>query len=172
MAEGSGPSDNRPLKGRANDWNGLTLGETMEYRKATRSDLAKIYRDCSERMLIEYERAGFTRRQAKDEFTKWVDAGSAQTLLLNGEPLAIISWFAGDGIIQTAFAAKEEFFQRRTVRFCHSHIRKIQRDNGGLPLCSSSSSPHPRVPKWFKTLGFIVGPSEPPTTNYWLMPGT
>jgi hypothetical protein len=122
-------------------------------------------------MLDEYERAGFTRRQAKDEFTKWVDAGSAHTLLNDGEPVAIIAWFSGAGVIQTSFAAKEDFFTARTVRFCHRHIRKIQRDHGGLPLCASSSSAHPSVPKWFKTLGFVVGQSEPPTTNYWLMPG-
>lgn len=142
----------------------------MHVKTAKRGDLAKVFREIAERMRAEYEIAGFELRAAKSIFTECVDAGQAHAIFENGQPVAIIAWRIEGDVIYTSFAAKENFFSGRTVRFCFQHIRNIQKDNGDLPVCSSSFSPHPAVPKWFRVLGFSPGQSSEKHTEYWLHP--
>ncbi|MGE8105163.1 hypothetical protein ACQKP1_15900 [Allorhizobium sp. NPDC080224] len=146
------------------------MGDRMQFRSTTRSDLAKVFRDSAPRMRTEYENAGFNLREVKSIFTQLADAGQAHTLTHGNEALAVISWSIDEVAIHTSFAAKESFFSSRSVRFCFEHIRKIQADNGNLPVCSTSFSPHPSVPKWFKVLGFEHRQSDSRYVEYWLAP--
>jgi hypothetical protein len=126
----------------------------MEYRTATAADLATIFRDLSLRMTDQYSAAGLNIEDAKDEFLMSLREGRAHTLLDDGNPVAIIAWQEIGHAAQTAFAAHESFFSRSTVRFCKSHIRRIQALCGNLPIDSYSWSDRPEVAKWFRILGF------------------
>lgn len=126
----------------------------MEARAATRTDLAKIFRNLAVRMTAEYKKAGFSVIQAKQVFTANVTHGRAHALVEDGEVLAVIAWEVRDGAAHTSFAATEEFFQRRFMAWFGDHLRQVQFLVGGLELRSASYSDLPSVPGWFKRLGF------------------
>ena len=140
----------------------------MDYRVATSKDLANIFRSLAPRLAVEYERAGVGVRSAKDAFLEAIRNGRANTLVADNEPVAIIAWSIVERVIRTSFAAKEEFFLPQHSRFSAMHIRAIQEENDGLPVCARSYSLHPGVPKWFKVLGFEIGDSAEKHTDYWL----
>jgi hypothetical protein len=75
-------------------------------------------------------------------------------LLQDGKVVAIIAWHEVDGATDTLFAAKEEFFNRNTVRFCKQHIRQIQALAGDLPVHSRSWLDRSDIVKWFKIIGY------------------
>ena len=98
----------------------------MDYRTATPDDLVTIFRSLSLRLADQYSVAGLNIEDAKDEFLMSLREQRAHTLLMEGEPVAIIAWREIGHAAQTAFAAHESFFSRSTVRFCKKHIRRIQ----------------------------------------------
>lgn len=126
----------------------------MEYRTATITDLATIFRELARRMAADYATAGLNIDEVKDEFVMCLKEGRAHTLLEDGKPVALIAWRESDHAAQTAFAAHESFFSRTSVRFCKKHIRRIQALCGNLPIHSYSWLDRPDVAKWFRILGF------------------
>ncbi|MBN9256366.1 MULTISPECIES: hypothetical protein [unclassified Mesorhizobium] len=126
----------------------------MDYRTATPDDLVTIFRSLSLRLADQYSVAGLNIEDAKDEFLMSLREQRAHTLLMEGEPVAIIAWREIGHAAQTAFAAHESFFSRSTVRFCKKHIRRIQALCGNLPIDSYSWSDRAEVAKWFRVLGF------------------
>lgn len=142
----------------------------MDYRAATKGDLAKVFRSNADRMTAEYERADYNAREVKDLFTNAIVHTRCHALTDQGQPLALVMWDQHNGAIYTAFAAKEEFFSPRYVRFCGKHVRHIQAQNGNLPLGATSFSDHERAPRWFKAIGFREGVPTHGALVYWLMP--
>lgn len=127
----------------------------MEARAATRSDLAKVFRNLADRMAAEYKTAGRKNlAEAKQYFIERVDDGRAHALVDSGLVLAVIGWQFHDNAAYTSFAAVEGFFHPRFVRWFSRHLRTIQAGVGNLELRSMSYSAHPATQKWFLTLGF------------------
>ncbi|KQY49255.1 hypothetical protein ASD46_25255 [Rhizobium sp. Root491] len=142
----------------------------MEYRKATTSDLAKVFRNNEERLTAEYVAAGFNPRKVKDMFRGWVIAGDAHALTHEGEPIAIIAWQAVDGCVFTSFAAVPEFFDKKFVRFSRVHVRRIQVDHDNKPVVAVSYGTRSDLSRWFSLLGFERGITEGQATPYTLLP--
>lgn len=148
----------------------------MEARTATRSDLAKVFRHLADRMEAEYKNAGFNVDQAKQFLRVSVDAGRAHALVEQSKVLALITWDLRDGAAHTSFAATEEFFQGKFMKWFGDHLRQIQSLVGGVDLVSESWSTLESVPGWFKRLGYLdpiqkggalfyVLPASPPLTE-------
>ena len=123
-------------------------------RTATRSDLAKVFRNLSDRMLDEYEAAGLNQSQAKSAVRKLVDSRNAHALVHNDDVLAVIGWWADGKTAYTSFAAVERFFLPMHVKFTKRHIHSLQKELGGIALHSYSFSSDPRARKWFRVIGF------------------
>jgi hypothetical protein len=62
----------------------------MDYRTATTTDLATIFRDLASRVTDEYAAAGMNLEEAKDEFLTSLKEGRAHTLVDDDKPVAII----------------------------------------------------------------------------------
>lgn len=126
----------------------------MHARAATTGDLAKVLNRLADRMAAEYVAAGPNDRSAKDALFQNLKEGRAHALFADGQPVAIISWDESDGIVHTAFAAAETFFDASTVRFCKRHIRHIQALCGNRPIRSRNWSNAADVARWFRVMGF------------------
>ena len=126
----------------------------MKARTATVGDLESVFHDLSRRMAIEYIAAGKDTKAAYDNLMMNLREGRAHALLQNDKVVAIIAWHEADGATDTLFAAKEEFFNRNTVRFCRQHIRQIQALAGGLPVHSRSWLDRSDIVKWFRIIGY------------------
>ncbi|KAB2661754.1 hypothetical protein F9K85_16750 [Brucella tritici] len=126
----------------------------MKARTATVGDLESVFHDLSRRMAIEYIAAGKDTKAAYDNLMMNLREGRAHALLQGGKVVAIIAWHEVDGATDTLFAAKEEFFNRNTVRFCKQHIRQIQALAGDLPVHSRSWLDRSDIVKWFKIIGY------------------
>ena len=141
----------------------------MDSRAATTADLAKVFRNLADRMLAEYQRAGATRQEAKQLFRSAIDQGHAHALLVNDRPLAIISWSDAEEFPTTSFAAIEEFFDRRYLRFSKGHLTSIQTGLGRKEVHSHSWSLRDDTSKWFRLLGFD-GPYERGDHKLYILP--
>lgn len=142
----------------------------MDYRTATSRDLADVFQHIDQRMTDEYTAAGFTLRQVKDVFRSGVAARRGHTLTAANNRLAVIIWQLNEDVIETGFAAKPEFFDKKYVRLCRKHIRLIQANVGNLPLRSTSYANHPHLSRWFNVLGFKTGATVGGATIYHLEP--
>ncbi|MDO5895984.1 hypothetical protein [Agrobacterium sp. Azo12] len=142
----------------------------MEYKIATASDLAKVFRRNDERMTTEYVAAGFNPRKIKELFNASIKVGQAHTLTEKGEPLAVIAWQLNSQGIATTFAGRPEFFNPSFVRFCRRHIRHIQIDNKNIPVVACSYGTHEQLQRWFELLGFTKQRKFGAATVYYLQP--
>jgi hypothetical protein len=104
-------------------------------------------------MAQNYASAGETEGKAKEHLLMDLKEGRAHALVERGKTMAVITWHEDDEVAYTSFAADEEFFSARTVRFCKRHIRKIQQLCGNSPIRSVSQN-RPEVERWFAILGF------------------
>lgn len=126
----------------------------MKARTATVGDLESVFHDLSSRITTEYIAAGKDAKLAYDNLMMNLREGRAHALTEDDKVVAIIAWQEQDDGADTLFAAKEEFFSAKTVRFCKQHIRRIQALSGDLPIHSRSWLDRPDVVKWFKIIGY------------------
>jgi len=126
----------------------------MKARTASVGDLESVFHDLSERMAAEYNAAGKDVKTAHDNFTMNLSEGRAHALIEGDRVVAIIAWQEADDATDTLFAAKEDFFNARSVRFCRKHIRQIQALSGDRPIHSRSWLDRPDVVKWFRIIGY------------------
>lgn len=135
--------------------------ENLENRSAEQRDLLAIWPKLAKRMKEEYRLAGVPSRQARRMFKDWIKAGTADALLEDTNPVAIMAWEMREGSMITSFAGTDAFFEPRFVRPFSRYIANLQHANGNCPLVSHSHSTHPQVVKWFATLGFdLDSPSD------------
>lgn len=126
----------------------------MKARTATVGDLESVFHDLSSRMTTDYIAAGNDVKRAYDNLMMNLREGRAHALTQDDKVVAIIAWQEHDNAADTLFAAKEEFFSAKTVRFCKQHIRRIQALSGDLPVHSRSWLDRPDVIRWFKVIGY------------------
>lgn len=126
----------------------------MEARTATPKDLSHVFDHLADRLSQEYATAGETENKAKENLLMDLREGRGHALTDGNETLAVITWHDEGGIADTSFAANEEFFTAKTVRFCKRHIKKIQKLCGNVPIRSVSRSDRPDVDRWFALIGF------------------
>ncbi|MCL7999252.1 hypothetical protein M8994_13450 [Brucella sp. 21LCYQ03] len=126
----------------------------MKARTASVGDLESVFHDLSQRMATEYIAAGKDVKSAQDNFMMNLSEGRAHALIENEKVVAIIAWQEADNATDTLFAAKEDFFNARSVRFCRKHIRQIQALSGDRPIHSRSWLDRPDVVKWFRIIGY------------------
>lgn len=126
----------------------------MKARTATVGDLESVFHDLSPRINTEYIAAGKDNKAAYDNLMMNLREGRAHALVDNDKVVAIIAWQENNDAADTLFAAKEEFFSAKTVRFCKKHIRHIQALSGDLPVHSKSWLDRPDAIKWFKVIGY------------------
>lgn len=126
----------------------------MKARTASVGDLESVFHDLSKRMAAEYMAAGKDVKAAHDNLTMNLREGRAHALIEGDKVVAIIAWHEGSDATDTLFAAKEEFFNARTVRFCKRHIRQIQALSGDRPIHSRSWLDQPDVSRWFRVIGY------------------
>lgn len=126
----------------------------METRPAEQRDLLAVWPNLAKRMTDEYQLADVPPGKARGMFRDWIKAGTADAVLLDGHPVAIMAWQIGEEQMVTSFAGSDAFFHPRLVRPFAKYIANLQRTNGNRALISYSYSAHPQVIKWFATLGF------------------
>jgi hypothetical protein len=126
----------------------------MEARTATPQDLSHVFDHLAERISQEHAKAGETGSKAHEKLLMYLREGRGHALLDGNKTLAVITWHEEGGIAYTSFAADEEFFSAKSVRFCKRHIQKIQQLCGNIPIRSISWSKHPDVDRWFAVIGF------------------
>jgi hypothetical protein len=126
----------------------------MEARTATPQDLGRVFDHLADRISQEHARAGETNSKAQENLLMDLREGRGHALLDGDKTLAVITWHEEDGTAYTSFAAYEEFFSAKTVRFCKRHIQKIQQLCGNIPIRSVSWSKRPDVDRWFAVIGF------------------
>ena len=126
----------------------------MKARTASVGDLESVFHDLSERMAAEYIAAGKDVRSAYDNLTMNLREGRAHALIEDDKVVAIIAWQEADDGTDTLFAATEDFFNARSVRFCRKHIKQIQALSGDRPIHSRSWLDRPDVVKWFRIIGY------------------
>ncbi|OYR19336.1 hypothetical protein [Brucella thiophenivorans] len=126
----------------------------MKARTATVGDLESVFHDLSPRITTEYIAAGKNTKAAYDNLMMNLREGRAHALVQDDKVVAIIAWQESNDAADTLFAAKEEFFNAKTVRFCKKHIRHIQALSGDLPVHSRSWLDRPDAIKWFKVIGY------------------
>jgi hypothetical protein len=126
----------------------------MEARTATPQDLSHVFDRLADRLSQEHATAGETDSKAKENLLMDLREGRGHALMDGNEILAVITWHEEDGMAYTSFAAHEEFFSAKTVRFCKRHIHKIQQLCGNIPVRSVSWSKRPDVDRWFAVIGF------------------
>ncbi|UXN64420.1 hypothetical protein N8E89_00580 [Phyllobacterium sp. A18/5-2] len=126
----------------------------MEARTATPQDLTQVFDHLADRLSREFATAGETENKARENLLMDLREGRGHALRDGNETLAVITWHEVGGIAYTSFAANEEFFTAKTVRFCKRHIRKIQQLCGNMPIRSVSRSDRPDVDRWFALIGF------------------
>lgn len=127
----------------------------MRARTATVGDLEHVFQDLSKRMSDEYVAAGKDSKAAYDNLMMNLKEGRAHALVENDTPVAIIAWHEHGGAADTLFAARDDFFSAKTVRFCKRHIRQIQALTGNLSIHSLSWLEGPDVVKWFRVIGYV-----------------
>ncbi len=132
----------------------------MRARSATVGDLETVFRDLSKRMAAEYIAAGKDTKLAYDNLMMNLKEGRAHALLQDNDVVAIIAWRESDDITNTLFAARDEFFSAKTVRFCKNHIRKIQALSGNMPIRSRSWLDRPEITRWFQIIGYRESGNE------------
>lgn len=142
----------------------------MQHRLATDRDLADVFQGIDPRMTAEYAAAERNIREVRKIFRSVIEDRRGHTLLDGGQRLAIIVWQINDGALETGFAAKPLFFDRRYVLPCRQHIRTIQALSGNLPVRSISYAIHPHLARWFAALGFTKGQTIGAATIYELAP--
>ena len=126
----------------------------MEARTATAQDLSQVFDHLAERISQEHATAGESDSKVKENLLMDLREGRGHALMDGNETLAVITWHEEDGTAYTSFAANEEFFSAKTVRFCKNHIQKIQQLCGNSPIRSVSWSKRPDVDRWFAVIGF------------------
>jgi hypothetical protein len=126
----------------------------MEARTATPQDLSQVFDHLAVRLSQEYATAGETANKAKENLLMDLREGRGHALIDGNKTLAVITWHEDDGRAYTSFAADEEFFTAKTLRFCKRHIQKIQQLCGNIPIRSVSWSKRPDVDRWFAVIGF------------------
>ena len=110
----------------------------MEARTASPQDLSQVFDHLADRLSREYATAGETESKAKENLLMDLREGRGHALRDGNETLAVITWHEVGGIAYTSFAANEEFFTAKTVRFCKRHIKRIQQLCGNIPIRSVS----------------------------------
>jgi hypothetical protein len=126
----------------------------MEARTATPQDLGHVFDHLADRLSREYATAGETENKAKENLLMDLREGRGQAWMDGNKTLAVITWHDEGGIAYTSFAANEEFFTAKTVRFCKRQIKRIQQLCGNIPIRSVSRSDRPDVDRWFALIGF------------------
>lgn len=126
----------------------------MRARTATVGDLEAVFQELSKRMSDEYVAAGKDSKAAYDNLMMNLKEGRAHALVEDEEPLAIIAWHEQQDVAKTLFAAREDFFNASSVRFCKRHIRRIQALTGNLPVRSRSWVDRDEIARWFRLLGY------------------
>jgi hypothetical protein len=96
--------------------------------------------------------------------------GRAHALAQDDRTVAIIAWHEHADAADTLFAAREDFFNAATVRFCKRHIRHVQALAGNLPIHSRSWLDRPDVAKWFRVIGYVDRGRENGATLFELPP--
>ncbi|HWT63390.1 MAG TPA: hypothetical protein VN150_12510 [Ochrobactrum sp.] len=142
----------------------------MKARTASVGDLESVFHDLSERMASEYIAAGKDVKSAYDNLTMNLREGRAHALIEDDKVVAIIAWQEGDEVTDTLFAAKEDFFNARSVRFCRKHIKQIQALSGDRPIHSRSWLDRPDVVRWFKIIGYQEAGHEGGAQLFELLP--
>lgn len=132
----------------------------MEFAAATRGDLDAVWPNLAPRTTAEYRLAGVSVGMARGMFRDWIKSGTA-TVITDGETrLAILAWEMRDRSMVTSFAGTEAFFETRYVRPFRRYLQDLQARNGNSFLVAHSYSEHPRVAKWFATLGYEVNSEQ------------
>lgn len=144
----------------------------MKARTASVGDLESVFHDLSERMATEYIASGKNVKSAYDKLTMNLREGRAHALIDDDKVVAIIAWQEGDDATDTLFAAKEDFFNARTVRFCRKHIKQIQALSGDRPIHSRSWLDRPEVVRWFRIIGYQEAGFEEGAHLFELLPLT
>lgn len=142
----------------------------MKARTANVGDLESVFHDLSERMATEYIASGKDVKSAYDKLTMNLREGRAHALIDDDKVVAIIAWQEGDGATDTSFAAKEDFFNARSVRFCRKHIKQIQALSGDRPIHSKSWLDRPDVVRWFTIIGYHEAGREEGAQLFELLP--
>ncbi|AKO29878.1 MULTISPECIES: hypothetical protein [Brucella] len=142
----------------------------MRARSATVGDLETVFCDLSKRMVAEYITAGKDAKLAYDDLMMNMKEGRAHALVQGDDVVAIISWRESDDATNTLFAAKDEFFSAKTVRFCKKHIRKIQALSGNMPIHSRIWLDRPEIIRWFQIIGYHENGNENGAKLYKLPP--
>lgn len=128
----------------------------MDTRPATAADLSSIWPRLAQRTTDEFKNAGFTVGQARGYFRDLIKSGMADAILDEGMVVAIMGWERQADGLMTSFAGTEDFFGPRLVRPFKRYLDRLQANNSNAPMVSNSYSEHPKVPKWFGTLGFAL----------------
>jgi hypothetical protein len=142
----------------------------MKARTATVGDLETVFRSLSDRISAEYVAAGLGTQAVQDSLTMDLKEGRAHALVEGDDAVAIIAWHEGDHVVDTVFAAREDFFSASTVRFCKQHVRRIQALTGNLPVQHKSWLAGPDVARWFRIIGFVEKERQPDHTLFELPP--
>lgn len=143
----------------------------MKARRATMADYRQIKANLAGRMANEYIAAGYTPESAMQMLKTFIPMDQADAITTDGGSLlAILFHFVEDGVIQTGFAAREEFFSGLSLRIAKKHLMHLQQRYGGLPLQSNSYPQAARTEEWFKRIGFLVYERHPDRIVFHLEP--
>ncbi|WP_136625033.1 hypothetical protein [Aureimonas flava] len=110
--------------------------------------------------------ADVTLADVKEAIKAAIKAGCAATLVHNGANVALMAWeeTAEGEALATTFLATDRFYEPDvpSVRFGRRYMRQIQAEAGNLPVVSYCYSPHPKVERWYRLMGYRLIKVEGP----------